>query len=98
MRRAPAASSSATVNDLPGTPAMKLNGFAIAAHTAFTDARSGKPGAISTSAGIDTIDMTAISSDVFSANHSGYAEKAVVLDDIQTLIRTGQRPPEKRLP
>src|SRR5215813_6892520 len=36
MRRTPAASSPATVNDLPGIPAMKLNGFAIAAHTAFT--------------------------------------------------------------
>src|SRR6516164_10280659 len=39
MRRTPAASSPATVNDLPGIPAMKLNGFAIAAHTAFTEAR-----------------------------------------------------------
>lgn len=49
-------------------------------------------------AGIDTIDVSAISNDVFSLNHSGYADKAVILADIQALIRTGQRPPEKRLP
>ena len=48
--------------------------------------------------GIDTIDITAISTDVFSLNHSGYADKAVILGDIQALIRTGLRPPEKRWP
>lgn len=49
-------------------------------------------------AGIDTIDVTALSSDVFSLNHSGYAEKAVILSDIQNLILTGLRPPEQRFP
>ena len=36
--------------DLPGTPTLKLKGLATAAHTAFTAFRSGKPGAINTSA------------------------------------------------
>jgi hypothetical protein len=38
------------VNDLPLIPAMKLNGFPSAAHTARTESRSGSPGAISASA------------------------------------------------
>src|SRR5213593_969714 len=41
MRLTPAAWSSATVNDLPLMPAMKLTGFFTAAHTARTEARSG---------------------------------------------------------
>ncbi len=49
-------------------------------------------------AGIDTIDVTAISTELFSLNHSGYAQKAVILNDIQALIQTGLRPPEKRWP
>ena len=49
-------------------------------------------------AGIDTIDVTALSTEIFSLNHSGYAEKAAILSDIQLLIQTGERPPEKRLP
>jgi esterase/lipase superfamily enzyme len=48
--------------------------------------------------GVDTIDITATSTDVFSLNHSGYAEQPMLLGDIQTLIRTGQRPPGKRVP
>ena len=50
MRRTPAASSSATVKDLPRIPTMKLNGFESAEQTERTEARSGSPGAISTSA------------------------------------------------
>lgn len=48
--------------------------------------------------GIDTIDVTAINTDMFSLNHSGYAEKTELLNDIQLLIQTGERPPEKRIP
>ena len=50
IRFTPAAVSSATVNDLPLMPTMKLTGFETAPHTARTAARSGNPGAISTSA------------------------------------------------
>src|SRR5262245_34017458 len=50
MRFTPAACSSATLNDLPLMPAMKLYGFERAAHTLRTASRSGNPGAISTSA------------------------------------------------
>ena len=48
--------------------------------------------------GVDTIDVTAINTELFSLNHSGYAEKTVLLNDIQNLIQTGARPPEKRVP
>ncbi len=48
--------------------------------------------------GVDTIDVTAINTDMFSLNHSGYAEKTELLNDIQLLIQTGERPPEKRIP
>ena len=49
-------------------------------------------------AGIDTIDITATSTDWIALNHSTYAERAALLDDIALLMRTGERPPEKRLP
>jgi esterase/lipase superfamily enzyme len=48
--------------------------------------------------GIDTIDITATSSDMFSLHHSGYAEKTALLNDIQLIIQTGERPPELRVP
>lgn len=48
--------------------------------------------------GVDTIDVTAINTEMFSLNHSGYAEKTELLNDIQILIQTGERPPEKRIP
>ena len=48
--------------------------------------------------GVDTIDVTAISTLLFSLNHSGYAETSALLQDIQLLIQTGQRPPDKRVP
>lgn len=48
--------------------------------------------------GVDTIDVTAIHTELFSLNHSGYAEKTELLNDIQLLIQTGERPPEKRVP
>ncbi|MEO1266186.1 MAG: alpha/beta hydrolase [Pseudomonadota bacterium] len=51
-------------------------------------------------AGMDTIDVTAIASstDYFALNHSGYAENKALLSDLQLLIQTGERPPEKRVP
>lgn len=48
--------------------------------------------------GVDTIDVTAISTETLSLNHSSYAEKKALLDDIKLLIQTGQRPPDKREP
>jgi esterase/lipase superfamily enzyme len=48
--------------------------------------------------GVDTIDVTAASTDVFALNHSGYAENNVLLQDIGKLIESGMRPPDVRLP
>lgn len=47
--------------------------------------------------GIDTIDVTAASTDTFALNHSGYAENNELLDDIGALIERGLRPPDQRL-
>ena len=49
-------------------------------------------------AGIDTIDVTAVNTELFSLNHSGYAKRPVILKDIEKLIKTSQRPPKQRLP
>ena len=46
--------------------------------------------------GIDTIDVTKTSTEIFSLGHNGFAEKAALLTDIRALILTGTRPPEKR--
>jgi esterase/lipase superfamily enzyme len=56
------------------------------------------PGGPLVMSGIDTIDVTATSTDFFALNHSGYAEKSALLSDIQAIIQTGERPPEKRAP
>jgi len=48
--------------------------------------------------GIDTIDVTAASTDSLGLNHSGYAENNALVGDIALLIQTGERPPEKRIP
>jgi len=48
--------------------------------------------------GVETIDITAVSTDSFSLNHSGYAENNDLLQDIGKLILSGSRPPEERLP
>lgn len=48
--------------------------------------------------GVETIDITAVSTDSFSLNHSGYAENNDLLQDIGKLILSGLRPPEERLP
>jgi esterase/lipase superfamily enzyme len=47
--------------------------------------------------GMDTIDVTAASTDTFALNHSGYAENNVLLQDIGKLIESGLRPPDQRL-
>ncbi len=47
--------------------------------------------------GIDTIDVTAASTDAFALNHSEYAQDTKVLEDIRELIETGKRPPDARL-
>jgi len=47
--------------------------------------------------GIDTIDVTAASTDTFALNHSGYAENNELLDDIGAIIEKGLRPPDQRL-
>ncbi|MEM1306996.1 MAG: alpha/beta hydrolase [Pseudomonadota bacterium] len=48
--------------------------------------------------GLDTIDVTATSSDIFNLNHSGYAENKTLLKDIGLILRTGVRPPPRRVP
>jgi esterase/lipase superfamily enzyme len=56
------------------------------------------PGGPLVTEGIDTIDITAVSTEVFALNHSTYSEKIALLSDIQLLIQTGERPPDKRVP
>ena len=49
-------------------------------------------------AGVDTIDVSALSTEYLALNHSSYAEKTGLLRDIELVLRTGVRPPETRLP
>jgi esterase/lipase superfamily enzyme len=49
-------------------------------------------------AGIDTIDVTETSTELFALNHSAYAEKSALLNDIGLILQTGERPPERRIP
>ncbi len=48
--------------------------------------------------GIDTIDVSQASTDYLALNHSSYAEKGALLEDIAKLLQTGERPPDKRFP
>jgi len=48
--------------------------------------------------GIDTIDVTAASTEAFALNHSEYAENNALLQDIGKLILNGLRPPDQRFP
>jgi esterase/lipase superfamily enzyme len=43
--------------------------------------------------GVDTIDVSGVSTDFFSLNHSGYADKGELIADIGKLLRCGTRPP-----
>ncbi|HET6389265.1 alpha/beta hydrolase [Hyphomicrobium sp.] len=47
--------------------------------------------------GVDTIDVTAVSTDALGLNHSGYAENPALLNDVKALVQLGIRPPDKRL-
>lgn len=47
--------------------------------------------------GVDTIDVTAVSTDALGLNHSGYAENPALLDDVKALVAFGIRPPDKRV-
>ncbi|MDJ0826653.1 MAG: alpha/beta fold hydrolase [Rhodobacter sp.] len=47
---------------------------------------------------VDSIDITAVGSDLFSLNHSTYAENRTLLDDLGALLLTGDRPPPRRMP
>jgi esterase/lipase superfamily enzyme len=48
--------------------------------------------------GVDTIDVSALSTEYLALNHSSYAEKTGLLRDIELILQTGVRPPEIRLP
>jgi esterase/lipase superfamily enzyme len=48
--------------------------------------------------GIDTIDISQTSTEYLALNHSTYAEKDALLNDIGLLLQTGERPPERRIP
>ncbi|HEU4377487.1 MAG TPA: alpha/beta hydrolase [Hyphomicrobiaceae bacterium] len=48
--------------------------------------------------GIDTIDISATSTDTLALNHSIYAERTALLNDIGLLLQTGERPPDRRIP
>jgi esterase/lipase superfamily enzyme len=48
--------------------------------------------------GVDTIDVTETSTDLLALNHSLYAEKGALLNDIGLLLQTGERPPDGRIP
>ncbi len=47
-------------------------------------------------AGVDTIDVTKASTEVFALNHSGYAQNSDLLGDVGALIEKGLHPPEAR--
>jgi len=42
--------------------------------------------------------VTQTSLDYLALNHSTYAEKSALLNDIGLLLQTGERPPDKRIP
>ena len=48
--------------------------------------------------GVDTIDVTETSTDLLALNHSTYAERNALLNDIGLILQTGERPPDKRVP
>lgn len=48
--------------------------------------------------GLDTIDVSALSTDYLAINHSFYAERTPLLRDIELVLKYGIRPPDKRFP
>lgn len=49
-------------------------------------------------ANVDTIDISALGTDYLATNHSTYAERTALLRDIELVLKTGERPPERRFP
>jgi esterase/lipase superfamily enzyme len=48
--------------------------------------------------GVDTIDVSGLSTELFAASHNKYAEDMLLLKDIGALLRSGVRPPHDRTP
>jgi esterase/lipase superfamily enzyme len=48
--------------------------------------------------GVDTIDVSAVGTEILSLNHNIYARNRGVLDDLARLMLTGLRPPTSRMP
>lgn len=46
--------------------------------------------------GIDTVDVSALDTSIFSWNHDNYAESKELLNDMSLMFRTGERPPSAR--
>jgi len=49
-------------------------------------------------ANLDSIDVSTVNTDVFSINHSTYADSRELINDVALLFRKGERPPHKRTP
>jgi esterase/lipase superfamily enzyme len=49
-------------------------------------------------AGIDSIDISTLNTAFFAMNHATYAEQSALIQDIERLLLTGARPPDRRLP
>lgn len=47
-------------------------------------------------AGLDTVDVSTVSTGILSLNHAAYADKKELLNDMRRLMLTGQRPPDFR--
>jgi esterase/lipase superfamily enzyme len=47
---------------------------------------------------VDTLDISNISTDILSLNHSAFAERSKLLEDIGKIVQLGLRPPPKREP
>jgi len=58
------------------------------------DARAG--GAAAAADGVDTIDITGLSTSFWSANHNTFSGNPIVFGDMARLIASGERPPHKR--
>ncbi len=48
--------------------------------------------------GIETIDVSKVSTAIFYLNHNTYAEQTALLNDLALLLRNGTHPPHKRTP
>jgi esterase/lipase superfamily enzyme len=59
------------------------------------DVPAGGPVVVS---GIETIDVTAASTSFFGSNHSHFADRESLVEDMRMLLEKGVRPPSKRFP